>query len=620
VREEGRLFMRIPRSLAPVFVLLLLAGGACRSFGQWVTQTITLNPGWNAVYLEVQPANPDCDVVFAGVPVESAWFWNRRFSSVQFIQDPNQLVPGEPDWLTYLPPDHPARATRNLYAIQGAKAYLIKLKAGAAQTVWTIKGTPLVRPPDWLSDSFNFVGFPISPLGAPTFQGFFSGSPAHAGQAIYQLSATGQWTLVSTPAGTTMQAGRAYWIYCKGASTFSGPVQITLEERDGLVYGHLQTEQTLRIKNNSSAVKSVTIQELASQAPPGTNFPVLAGDVPLSYYVVDATNRLFGWISLPGLLQNPNLQPGAEWVLRLQVNRTQMADFVPPRTAAGVLYQSILQVADDNGIRTLIGVSSEGLTSYTTAAASVLRKDLTPTGDPRAGLWVGSAVINAVSQPANASSPTNPLPVGTPLQFRLLVHVDANGNARLLQKVLEMFKEGTVKPDPNNPSNNIVDPPGHYVLLTDDSLIANFTGATLRDSTPVGRRLSSAVFGFRHPVLLTGAGGFGTGDFACQVNLDYDDPVNPFKHRYHPNHDNLDERFQNKLPEGVESFTVNRQIELQFTAQDPDNLTFAGWGDDQLGGIYRETITGLNSQLLFVSGTFRLTRASTIGILNDGLQ
>jgi hypothetical protein len=229
-------------------------------------------------------------------------------------------------------------------------------------------------------------------------------------------------------------------------------------------------------------------------------------------------------------------------------------------------------------------------------------------------------VINAVSQPASASSPTNPVPVGTPLQFRLLVHVDTNGNARLLQKVLEMFKEGTVKPDPNNPSNNIVDPPGHYVLLTDDSLIANFTGAALRDSTPVGRRLSSAVFGFRQPVLLTGVGAFGTGDFTCQVNLDYDEPVDPFKHRYHPDHDNLDDRFQNKVPEGVESFTVNRQIELQFTAQDPDNLTLAGWGDDQLGGNYRETITGLNSQPLFISGTFRFTRASTVGILNDGIQ
>lgn len=610
--------MRIPQRLVPWLVALASACGIGRGFAQWVTQTITLNPGWNAVYLEVQPANPNCDAAFTGVPVESVWFWNRRFSSVQYIQDASSLVPGQPDWLTYFPPAHPARFARNLYALQGGSAYLIKLQAGAVQTVWTLQGTPVVRTPNWLSDSFNLVGFPIAPLGAPTFQSFFSGSPAHAGQPMYQLNAAGQWTLVSSPATTTMQAGHAYWVFSKGASTFSGPVQLTLQQRDGLVYGAVLTEQTLRIKNNSTLVKSVTIQELASLPPPATNSPVLAGAAPLSYLVIDATNHLFEWVSLPGLLQRVNMQPGEEWVLQLEVNRPQMAPFVPPTNAPGVLYQSVLQVADDNGVRTLIGVSSEGLTRYATAAAR-RRRQHGSVSDPRAGLWVGSAVVNAVSQPANNSSPTNPLPVGTPLQFRLLVHVDDAGNARLLQKVLEMFKPGTLVPDPSNPSNNIVDPPGHYVLVTDDTLIPNFTGATLSDSTPVGRRVSSAVFGFRQPILMAGSGAFGTGSFSCQVVLDYDDPVNPFKHRYHPDHDNLDDLFQNKLPEGVESFTVNRQINLQFTAQDPDNSTVAGWGDDQLGGNYAEIITGLHSQPIYLSGTFRITRASTIGVLNDGL-
>jgi hypothetical protein len=225
-----------------------------------------------------------------------------------------------------------------------------------------------------------------------------------------------------------------------------------------------------------------------------------------------------------------------------------------------------------------------------------------------------------VSQPANISAPTNPVPVGTPFQFRLLVHVDDSGNARLLQKVLEMFKNGTLKPDPGNPSNNIVDQPGHYVLITDDALIPQFTGAALRDGDPVARRLSSAAFGFSKPISLSAQGAFGAGSFSCQVPLDYDDPINPFKHRYHPDHDNLDDRFQNKLPEGAESFSVTRQIELDFTSQDPDNLTVAGWGDNQLGGIYKEVIAGLHNQPIYVTGTFRLTRAATIGILNDGLE
>ena len=37
------------------------------------TQTFTLQPGWNSLWLEVQPENNDASVVFAGLPLESAW-------------------------------------------------------------------------------------------------------------------------------------------------------------------------------------------------------------------------------------------------------------------------------------------------------------------------------------------------------------------------------------------------------------------------------------------------------------------------------------------------------------------------------------------------------------------
>jgi len=354
----------------------------------------------------------------------------------------------------------------------------------------------------------------------------------------------------------------------------------------------------------------------------------MAGAVPLSYYKVDATNHQFGWINLTGQLSRVNVQPGEEWVLRFQVNRTQMATYVPPANHNGVLYQSVLQISNSTGARFLLSVSAEGLKSYppTSAAPSLPAPKgasalfATGTPDPRAGLWVGNAVIDRVSQPASINAPNAPTPVASALNFRLLIHVDNDGNVRLLQKALQMFKTGTFKPDPNDPDKNIVDQPGRYVLVTEDSLIPNFSGATLRDGQAVARRISSAAFGFSHPIPFSGTGSFGAGNFSCQVNLDYDDPKNPFKHRFHPDHDNLDARFENKLPEGAESFSIVRQVGLEFTAQDPDNLTVPGWGDNQIGGIYRETISGLNNRPIYVSGTFRLTRASTIGVLNDGLQ
>jgi hypothetical protein len=212
-----------------------------------------------------------------------------------------------------------------------------------------------------------------------------------------------------------------------------------------------------------------------------------------------------------------------------------------------------------------------------------------------------------------------PFPTATEFQLRLLLHVDNGGQARLLRKVLQMWKDGTYTT--NDSGVQVVDQPGRFVLVTDDSLIPNFTGSALRDGQRVARRFSSTTFAFPTPLSLAATGDFGASNsvFSCTNTLDYDDALNPFKHQYHPDHDNLDERFSQKLPEGVESFTVTRAIQLQFTATDPDGLTMAGWGDNQLGGVYQETISGLHNSSLYVRGTFRLQQVSRVGVLNDGL-
>ena len=323
--------------------------------------------------------------------------------------------------------------------------------------------------------------------------------------------------------------------------------------------------------------------------------------MPLNYWKFDVVNNVAGWTSLPATLST-TLAPGQEWEVRLEVRRPEMS--APPGTTES-LYQSLLEITDTaNNSRLTIPVVAEGM-QQTGAGAP----------NSRAGLWVGSAEITQVSQPSS-SNPTNPLPVASSFQFRILVHVDTNGQAKLLQKVLQMWQPGTYRT--NESGIKEVDQPGRFVLVTDDNLIPNFTGAALRDEEPVARRFSSAAFGFKSPIPMTGSGQFGTNgsQFTCNVVLDYDDPLNPFRHVYHPDHDNWDARYAQKLPEGKESFTVTRTVQLQFTASDPDNLAIAGWGDNQLGGVYRETITGLHSQPLYLRGTFRLQQAARVSALN----
>jgi hypothetical protein len=90
-------------------------------------------------------------------------------------------------------------------------------------------------------------------------------------------------------------------------------------------------------------------------------------------------------------------------------------------------------------------------------------------------------------------------------------------------------------------------------------------------------------------------------------------PVNPFLHVYHPDHDNLDARFQQTLPSGRESFEIRRQIGLEFDNSRPADLPTT-WGATLMSGIYQETITGTTKpgSALRVRGPFVLHKVSDI--------
>src|SRR4051794_28627858 len=155
-------------SLKQALLLIVIAGGlALSASAQWVTQTITLRPGWNAIYLEVEPEPSGCAAVFTNIPIESVWGWNRSFSPVQFIQDADQLLAPQPDWLTYLPPTQAAAAENTLFNLEGGKTYLVKTPTNGVTRTLTLTGTPTLRKIKWLANSYNFAGFPINPAAPP---------------------------------------------------------------------------------------------------------------------------------------------------------------------------------------------------------------------------------------------------------------------------------------------------------------------------------------------------------------------------------------------------------------------------------------------------------------------
>lgn len=578
-----------------VVLLMTFAGLAGTAYAQSRTQSIDLKPGWNAVFLEVNPSPNDCESVFSGLPIESVWAWNRRFETVQFVENANELTVSDPEWLVYFGERSADSAASTLFAIH-SRPLLIKL-AGSSSVSWTVSGTTSISPPKWISNAFNLVGFSLDEKSLPTLHEFLSQDAALAGQPIHQLSNNGRWERVESPASTIMQSGEAYWIYCDGTSTFSGGIKITTETGGGLFFGRTLVEQVLTLKNETGVARTVTLKAVPSLLAQTTGTTV-AGAIPLNYWRFDGVGK---WEDL-GAGQSIEIPEGGEARIRLEA----------VRPAGGGIYQNLLQIADDKGLLYHVPVSADGIAGNGTKG----------TGDhPRAGLWIGTVSLNMVNF---VTAPTETdrnalLDTASDFQFRVLIHVDAAGTPRFLQEVIQMWKPGTMNPD------GTVESPGEFVLLTNDSRISEFEGSTLRDGTPAGRRFSTAAFGFRDPITMTGEFPTPTtpeSSIGCEVVLPYDDPVNPFYHRYHPDHDNLNFQFKPFTGEPEqESFTITRTLTLEFSADDPDDLAIAGWGDTQIGGTYAETLAGLykSTELIRVSGTFRLQLASSIDELNPDL-
>lgn len=585
-----------------VALLLCLGWGLSPSLAeaQSVEQIILLQPGWNAVFLEVEPHDTECATVFQHLPVESVWLWNPQTSFVEYIQNPAELKPDDPEWLVWFAPSFPdSELLTNLFHIMGERAYLINV-SGTAAVLWRIVGTPKLPKIKWIPNSPNLVGFHLMPGQEPSFSDFFTPSNAHGNAApkVYRLNTAGAWSL--TLATAQMQSGEACWVQCDEASDYTGPLSVKVIG-DGLDFGVRGVEEKITVQNRTEAAMIVTVTPQASAS-------AGAGMVPLSFWVDPPTSSA-GWNIFTGTFSvGYNARTTRD--LRFAIRRTAL-----PGPGE---YQSLIKITDNAGMQIFVPVTTGewAATDAKLRTGRTLRND----GPPGyTGLWVGTVSITNVSEPADGSDPDTPKPTASEFMFRLILHVEeTTGTVRLLREVAELWKRPVTDED-----GNVLEP-GRAVLFTDNSLLAaavesaDYTGVGMRDGRPVGRRVSSAVFSFEtcdtaeppvclpHLVLTERSDGPLSGTYT----IGSDDPLNPFVHQYHPDHDNQPY---------AEAPEITRTITLKLTEDDSTNLNLsqAGWGDTAMGGIYQETLTGVHRSPLYIEGNFRVQKVSEVGILND---
>lgn len=571
---------------------------ATTAHAEWATQSLTLHPGWNAVFLEVQPDDNSCEAVFDGLPVKSVWQWARKQQIQQFVQNPNELLPKSPDWQIYFPKTEQRAFLTDLFAVYAGTPYLIELDSPEDVT-WVLNGRVSTAKVNWLPKSFNFAGFYLDPAVKAKFKDFLSYDPALAGQAVYKVTPDGKTAMVDT-ATETLEKGQAYWIYANAATSYAGPFSASVETGKSLDFQSDFTQGALLISNATGEPRSITVRTLPSVRPTvakgAKDLPALSGQVALSF------QKLIGWEPLGSRLDFTVAANSTER-LPLAIRRKDMLPLGSKATGDGQ-YENVLQVSDGKG----------GLFNVAVKALA----DPSP-----AGLWVGNVTVNKVSEVARPSNDPNALQTtaaSSDFTFRIIVHVDENGNSSLLQQVYLLKQEQQV--------DNSVPPkvvrPEKYFLITQDDLVPGLSGVALRDGKPVGRRITAPAFsevdlnndGKFDPVPMTGNVTPGSA-LTASITVDYEDPLNPFVHVFHPDHNNLDERFQTVLAEGKEAFTFTRAITLNFEQQDPEALGQPEWGDTILGGTYSEDLVGVHKRTIRVQGAFKLSRVSRIGKLND---
>jgi hypothetical protein len=219
-----------------------------------------------------------------------------------------------------------------------------------------------------------------------------------------------------------------------------------------------------------------------------------------------------------------------------------------------------------------------------------------------AGLWVGDVTLSEVTYAA-AGSPTQP--VADSAQFRLLLHVGANGSVRLLKEVTLLRKTVSLPTAPTGPGPLTVptstpSPTATVMLLTDLSLLPGLTNVVRVDGKVRGQRLATAGYDLPDGLQsLPLAGGLGT-NFRCAGTnvLAPNALTHPFRHAFHPDH------------------TTAPQITRAFSLAVNNSLNQIN-GLDQLSGSYQETISGLHKAPLTARGTVTLVRISPVSVLNQ---
>lgn len=555
--------------------LLRAAALACifgaSASAQWRSETYPLKAGWNAIWLPGDATYQTVEQHLAAVPaITQVWRWDAQANSIQFGTSPDELFSSTDQWAVWNRAD-PTR--RSLAYLTGNSPYLVYASAPSS---WTIKYQVKAPAAPWQTTGANLLGFPAAGNGSassPTFQAYFAslifggarGLPASAkifkyagGELVRNVNP------MAVPPTERMDPRAAYWISLPSATDYTAPVEYELAG-GAIDFGRTLDTLSLGVKNRTTSAITLNLSLETSEAAPAGQ-AAIAGAVPLSLRTTDPATGNTTETSLPAGASIQVPASGTAAVL-LALNRSQMSQ--NPLDS----FASILSIADS-------------------ANLSRVRLPVRAQPSSPAGLWACSVAVQQVSPLGTAAGAGDG--VGRGFQLNYLVHISGDGAARLLRTCFIGQLKST-----GNPIG---------IAVKESDVYAKGEAQT------APRRGFSSIIPASQPVVESSTPYSAQGTLSWRVTHAYTDPVNPFAHAYHPDHDNRTPDFRSARQEAP---TLVRDIAMEFTPAPPARLDAAAslapsWGKTILGGNYAESITGLNKAPLSARGVFTMRRIAEI--------
>ncbi|MDQ8187410.1 hypothetical protein [Pelagicoccus sp. SDUM812002] len=545
------------------FFLLAICSTALNTHAQWVNKTYALADGWNSIWLSGDASYATVSDLLSAYPnITDVWRWNPNPDQVTFTTSPSLPTTQSEEWTIWKRGD---ANEQTLSRFIGNSAYLIHSE-GATSLV--LKQKPLPPAASWQISGANFLGFPALSQ-TPTFSKYFASFPSANTTVLSPSSKIYKYTggplnasnpIQVSPSTETIDPQAAYWFQTATVSNFTAPLEYELPSDDGLAFGRTLNSITVGVTNRSTTSLTLTIN-LENSVPAPSGQPGINGSVTLFRRVFNSSTGSYDQIPIEGSF-TVTLPASGRANLDFGVDRREL-------TNSNAHHASILRIRD-------------------TSSLTDVRLPVSAQAASTAGLWLSKATVsNVVNISPNPSGSTT----SRPFELIFLMHVDGEGVARLLSQAYV----GALA-SPGNPRG---------IAISEDA-IQSYAQSGVSPQRYFAAQMPLVPF-------IAATGSVAIGDTAtCNISIPYDDPTNPFVHSYHPDHDNLDASFALKLGEGQESYSIGRTCEFTFTNEPPSGASVSGWGTTVLGGTYAETLTGLNSQPLQVSGTFAMRRISEI--------